>query len=167
VKLMYAALAAALLAPSIASADTEVYVRPAAEPRTVVVEDPINAPVFGTGLAVFALSYGTSVVFAARSDSNEPNHHLYVPVVGPWLALADRPDCDVRLTGCDDETAAKVFLVLDGIFQAGGVIAMVNGLVAPSSHREVVRVADTKKVRVRPTTVGMFNSPGLGLSGRF
>ncbi|MBX3162195.1 MAG: hypothetical protein KF773_39895 [Deltaproteobacteria bacterium] len=165
-KIIHAAIAAATLVPAVSAADTEVYVTPPAE-RTVLVEDPMNAPVFASGALVFAASYGTSLVFAARAESNEPNHHLFVPIVGPWLALADRPDCNVRLTGCDDETLAKVFLVMDGVFQAGGVIAMVNGLVSPTYHREVVRVADTKKVKLAPTTVGMFNSPGLGISGRF
>lgn len=167
-KAHFAALAAALLVPSVAMADT--YVVPSAPPASeTIVEDPINAPVFGTGLFVFAASYGTSLAFAASADSNEPNHHLYVPLVGPWLALADRPDCNVSSTRCDNETTAKVFLVLDGIFQAGGVLTMIDGLLSPSYHHEVVVADNSKKVRVHPTVVvgQAAAAPGLGFSGRF
>jgi hypothetical protein len=153
VKIISAAIAATLLVPAVASAD-DVIITPAPRPsRTVIVDDPYNAPMLASGLTVFALSYGTSVAFALSADDNEPNHHLFVPVVGPWLALADRPDCNVRDTRCDNETAAKVFLALGDrqprvavVAPRGRVRRQQEGPVQPDRRRPV-RVARVRAQR--------------------
>jgi hypothetical protein len=80
--------------------------------------DTWNAPLFTSGALVFAASYGASVVVAATSENDDidrGNSRLYVPVVGPWLALNDRPDCPVEMNTCDMETTKKVLLVADGV----------------------------------------------------
>jgi hypothetical protein len=138
------------------------------EPQYEEVYDSYNAPVFTTGALVFAASYGASVVVAASSDDNNDrgNHRLYVPVVGPWLALSDRGSCDVSLSRCDHETTAKVLLVADGVFQAAGLIGMLDGVFQPSSHRVLQRTAkvDTK-IHVTPTVAN--GDPGLAVFGKF
>lgn len=136
------------------------------EPEYEIVEDSYNAPIFVTGALVFGAAYGASVITAASTDDSRGNHHLYVPVVGPWLALNDRGDCNALLQSCDNETTAKVLLVADGIFQAAGVIGMIDGIFQPSTHRVIRRSAklDTK-VRVTPTT--LHGQPGIVAFGRF
>src|SRR5690349_21746276 len=59
------------------------------QPEYRVVYDSYNAPVFASGALVFAISYGASVITASTTDNDRGNHRLYVPVVGPWLALND------------------------------------------------------------------------------
>jgi hypothetical protein len=139
------------------------------EPAYETVEDQWNAPVFASGALVFALSYGGSVVAAASRDAEERDRwaeRLYVPVVGPWLALNDHGACPIERPSCDDETTTKVLLVADGVLQATGVITMVAGLLQPTHHRRVVRMsANDTKVRVRPS-VGRGGS-GLEVFGRF
>jgi hypothetical protein len=125
--------------------------------------------VFTTGALVFGAAYGASVIAAASADDDNDrgNKRLYVPVVGPWLALSDRGSCDISESRCDNETTAKVLLVADGVFQAAGIIGMIDGVLQPSSHRVVARTAkEDSKLHVRPTTVA-HGSPGLSLSGRF
>lgn len=130
--------------------------------------DAWNAPLFTSGALVFVASYGASVVVAATSENDDVdrgNGRLYVPVVGPWLALNDRPDCPVEQEACDMETTKKVLLVADGVLQAGGVVAMVAGLLSPTEHRVIRRPAMTsKKVNIAPSAGG---NPGITLFGRF
>lgn len=150
--------------PPIEPAPTPVVVTTA--PQYEEVYDSYNAPVFTTGALVFAATYGASVITAAASDDERGNNRLYVPLVGPWLALNDRGSCDIEKSSCDHETTAKVLLVADGVFQAAGVIAMIDGIFQPSSHRVVTRTAkvDTK-VRVRPSFAGA--SAGLTVGGHW
>lgn len=136
------------------------------EPEYETYTDTWNAPLFTSGALVFLGSYGASVVVAATSEDDEidrGNDRLYVPVVGPWLALNDRPDCPVENEDCDLETTKKVLLVADGVLQAGGVITMVAGLLSPTEHRVIRRpTMVSKKVRVSPSAGGHL---GLSLSG--
>lgn len=139
---------------------------PVTAPDYQVVEDSYNAPIFATGALVFAGTYGASVITAASTDDSRGNHRLYVPVVGPWLALNDRGSCDVLRSSCDNETTAKVLLVADGVFQAAGLLAMLDGIFQPSSHRVVTRTVELDtRVHVTPATV--HGDPGVAVFGRF
>jgi len=138
----------------------------APEPEYDIVEDSYNAPIFVTGALVFGAAYGASAITAASSDDTRGNHRLYVPLAGPWLALSDRGSCDISRSRCDNETTAKVLLIADGVFQAAGVLGMLDGIFQPSSHRVITRRArlDTK-VHVVPSTV--HGDPGVTVLGRF
>ena len=140
------------------------------EPAYETVEDSWNAPVFTTGALVFAGSYGAAVITAASLEDDQRERwaeRLYVPVVGPWLALNDYGnDCPIAEPQCDDETTTKVLLVADGVFQAAGVVTMVSGLLRPSYHKRVIRTTSNDRVRVRPTVVGRGGS-GLMVFGRW
>ena len=148
-----------------------VVVQPTPQPqRTVVVDtrtpteetevsDNWNAPVFTTGALVFAGSYGASAIVAASSDHPGADR-LYVPVVGPWLALNDWGNCPVEQPRCDSNTTDKVLLVADGVFQAAGLVTMVSGLLSPSHHTvHTTRMAE--KTKVTPT------HNGFAVVGRF
>lgn len=136
------------------------------EPAYQEITEPYNARLLTTGALVFAASYGTSVIVAASSSNDRGNDRLYVPLLGPWLALHDRSSCDVIRASCDHETTAKVLLVADGVFQAAGIIGMVGGALQPSSHRVVTRTAklDTK-LHLRPTMV--HGDPGISVFAHF
>lgn len=138
----------------------------APQPEYEVVEDSYNAPIFFTGALVFGAAYGASAITAASTDDTRGNHRLYVPLAGPWLALSDRGSCDVTLSRCDNETTAKILLIADGVFQAAGVLGMLDGIFQPSTHRVITRRAklDTK-IRVVPSTVQ--GEPGAMVFGRF
>jgi hypothetical protein len=132
-------------------------------PRTTVVTpapsesyevaDAWNAPVFATGALVFAGSYGAAAIVAGSSDHPGADR-LYVPVIGPWLALNDWGDCPIEQPRCDQNTTDKVLLVADGVFQAGGLITMVTGLLSPTTHTVYTRTADAKKTKFTPTHNG-------------
>jgi hypothetical protein len=124
------------------------------------VYDQWNAPVFATGALVFLGSYGASAVVAGSSDHVGADR-LYVPVVGPWLALNDWGDCPIEQPRCDKNTTDKVLLVADGVFQAAGLVTMVSGLLSPSHHTVYTRTAMDTKTHVTPT------HNGFAVIGRF
>jgi hypothetical protein len=134
----------------------------ARDPETYEVRDAWNAPMFATGALVFAGAYGASAVVAATSD-NPAAERLYVPVVGPWLALNDWSDCPIEEPRCDRTTTDKVLLVADGVFQAAGVITMVSALLTPTTRTVVgnPRTVDKSKIKLSPT------ARGFALSGTF
>jgi hypothetical protein len=135
----------------------------APEPQYQEVTESYNARVFLTGALVFAGSYSASVIVAAASSNDRGNDRLYVPVLGPWLALDERGPCDLTRSSCDHETTAKVLLAADGVFQAAGIIGMIDGVLQPPTRRVITRSAklDTK-LHLKPTA-----GPGLAVYGRF
>ena len=168
-----------LLVPAIAAAqDTPPPDQPPAPAPVVIVNPPPpapapvveqqsgtevydywNAPVFATGALVFLGSYGASVVVAGSSDHPGADR-LYVPIVGPWLALNDWGHCPITSPSCDSATTDKVLLVADGVFQAAGIVTMLDGLFEPSHHTVWTRTADTK-LHISPT------HNGVTMFGRF
>ena len=139
--------------------------QPQEPPRTTVVTtnpegtevyDQWNAPVFATGALVFLGAYGASAIVAGTSDHAGADR-LYVPVVGPWLALNDWGDCPIEQPRCDQNTTDKVLLVGDGVFQAAGVITMLTGVLAPSHHTVYTRAAK-RPIKVSPTHNGFMVS---------
>lgn len=95
-----------------------------------------NAYLLRSGLFTLGLSYAPALVVAIESD-RDADEHLYIPVAGPWLDLANRGDCD---GDCDGETVNKVLLVTDGIFQGLGALQIVASLVFPDSRAGVTVV---------------------------
>jgi hypothetical protein len=123
------------------------------DPETYTVTDSWNAPVFATGALIFVGSYGASAIVAGTSDHVGADR-LYVPVVGPWLALDEWGHCPIAQPRCDENTTEKVLLVADGVFQAAGVITMLTGLLSPSTHT-IVAASQRTSVKVRPTRNGV------------
>jgi hypothetical protein len=163
-----------------------VVVQPAPAPAVVgtatttsapVASDPVqretreegyvpNRYLLTTGLVLWGASYTGSIIVAAQS-SNPADQHLYVPIVGPWIDLANRGGCPVGNASCDTETTNKVLLVADGVFQAIGTINVIWGFLRPE-HREVTTVAATKytpAITFEPSAVA--SGYGLAAFGKF
>jgi hypothetical protein len=133
-------------------------------PRSDVVvrEEAVpNAGLILSGSLMLGITYTSSLIVGASSE-RDSDKHLYVPLAGPWIDLADRGGCDdAGGTGCDNETRNKVLLVADGIFQGIGAAQIVGGFAFP--RRRVV--AKTADVRIVPN-VGRAGY-GLTASGTF
>ncbi len=125
-----------------------------------------NRARIGTGLVTFALSYVPSVIVASESPQPADNH-LYIPVAGPWMDLAQRPDCNTSGIRCDTETTNKVLLAVDGVFQGLGVITTLAGLLSTEHEGPVTTEAQTKpSVHVSPAQMGV-GGYGLAAFGNF
>ncbi len=126
-----------------------------------------NPVLLGTGLIVLGGSYIPSVIVAAANNTSYDNH-LYIPVVGPWLDLGNRPSCGgFGQTGCGTEDGYKALLIIDGVAQGVGAVATVLGLVVPQRHTTmVVAKADKPTVHVLPAQLNR-DAYGVAAFGNF
>src|SRR5581483_12385885 len=101
-----------------------------AVPHTVTAGDERRDPrpvMIGGGAIAFGTSYAMAVV-ASVISSHQGDSHLTVPIVGPWLDLADRGGCGTAgVMRCDVEQGNKTGVVIDGIFQSVGLLTFVAG----------------------------------------
>jgi hypothetical protein len=117
-----------------------------------------HRPLLSTGIGLFVVSYGASVVAGAVSN-NDADRNLFVPVVGPWMDLAQRDG------GGRNEDINKAMLVTSGIVQGAGVLMAVSSLFV-AEKVETKRVAKTKpEVSVTPVSFG--SGAGVGAVGTF
>jgi hypothetical protein len=76
--------------------------------------------------------YVASVVVGA-SSGNPNDHHLYVPLAGPWMDLGSRGGCPAN-SSCDGETTNKILLGADGVFQALGALQIIGAFLMPETR---------------------------------
>jgi hypothetical protein len=127
-----------------------------------------NRAMLSSGLITFGLSYAPAVVVAASSDQSV-DHHLYVPVAGPWLDLANRPLCGPGAISCDAETTDKVLLVVDGVFQGIGTVDVLMSFLSPErvTYVTVANHAPARaRIRLAPIALGR-GAYGVATVGRF
>lgn len=161
--LIAALLGTILLAiPAQALAQNQTVIIPPDDDDTGEVTRTNTAPIL-TGAVTFGLSYGAAVMVAATTDS-DANDRLYVPLLGPWLAMADRPDCPVEDESCDSETTKKILLGVDGVFQAAGAISLVYGLLTPRRYTRTTVAG--REVEFVPVSM-QGGGKGFGLTGTF
>jgi hypothetical protein len=165
------ALSAFMLGTIPAQAQNQtVITQPAPQaPTTVVARETGSAGPNGlllhSGLFAFGVPYLASVVVASTSDRSE-DKNLYIPVAGPWIDFANRGSCnsttgDNRINEpCAGETAYKVLLVADGIFQTIGAIEIISAFAFPTRTTVAAPQPTAPRVVVSPYYVGT----GYGLS---
>jgi hypothetical protein len=107
-----------------------------------------NRFIIGGGILGFVGAYVPSVIVAAH-NGNSYDNNLYIPVVGPWLDLEQRPGCSIGPTSCGRESGFAALLIVDGVVQALGPMATIVGLLVPE-RRSVVITAKADKP-ARPT----------------
>lgn len=165
----WAALAGSLLAVTAATSSRAETAAPGA--AAPVVERTSYAPpnrlILAAGIAAFAGSYGTSVIVAA-ANSNSYDNNLYIPLLGPWLDLQNRPGCggpgEAHCTG--RESTERAGLVLSGVFQALGLMTVAVGLIVPEKrHTKTLAKTDAPRLRVAPALVR--SGYGLAADGTF
>jgi hypothetical protein len=131
-----------------------------------------NRALISTGLVTFGLSYVPAVIVAGTS-SNPADNHLFIPVAGPWLDLADRPACGTApieaaasaAIPCDMETTNKVLLGVDGVFQGIGALTTLVGLLSPEHEEEPV-LTGKPTLHITPARMGK-GGYGIAAFGNF
>jgi hypothetical protein len=125
-----------------------------------------------TGFVTLGLSYGPAVYVAEESHLSL-DRKLQVPVVGPWLDLAARPQC-YSGGNCTNEGGYTALLMFDGFFQALAAIEIVAGLVemaqddypATSKAAAAAPPKAATALRVAPAALGP-GGYGFAAMGRF
>jgi hypothetical protein len=125
---------------------------------TVVEQTTYNAPnraLVGGGILALLGAYAPAVFVATAHNNNDYDNHLYIPVVGPWLDLGNRPACGgFGQIACGSEDGFKALLIVDGAVQGLGAAATVLGLVVPEKRTTLVTAKDERPtIRVLPARV--------------
>lgn len=100
--------------------------------KTEVHQQP-RIVLIGAGAALFALSWGVSVLIAAVSENPRPFPGqvtnlwpLSIPLAGPVVA---------GFTGARDSTIVAALLI-DGLAQVGGVVMLIAGIAMPVPQKQ-------------------------------
>ncbi len=124
----------------------------------------------GTGLFLLAVSYLPAVSVAA-SSTVAADQHLYAPLAGPWIDLAQRPVCNPP-ANCEAEQTNRALLETSGILQGVGAFLTIVGLLTSDDDDtqwqtpKHVNAAKAEPVHVTPA---QFGSAGYGVAafGKF
>ncbi len=127
-----------------------------ARAQDVVVERrevPVGAgvPWIGAGTVVSSISTGVALIVATTSPYDW-DRVLFIPIVGPWIDLAHRPESST------EENWARAGLVVDGVAQAVGLAMLIAGTVM--HHQKLPK-------HPRQLIVPIATSGGAGVSFAF
>jgi len=166
-----------MIALGLAATSTEAVAQEAAPGASATVtEQPRRYPpssvrpkLIAGGLGLTAAAYGIGAGAAASWPEVPGSERLYIPIAGPWLALAeggcpsDNPDCDASLA------LRSILLVLSGLSQAGGLAVVAEG-VFMTTEAEAPPTTTALNWHLSPISLpSATRTPamGLGLSGTF
>lgn len=124
----------------------------------------VRFPLIVGGSFVTLAAYGITVASALTWDDVPGADAMLIPVVGPWVALAqndcapDDPDCGAILV------LRGILLVIDGIVQAGGLGLIGEGIFMTT---EADAPAEEKKAGWSLAPMISPTQAGLGVAGSF
>jgi hypothetical protein len=117
-----------------------------------------NRTMLVTGRALFAAPYLGGVIVAMQSEL-DADRRLYIPLVGPWLDLGERP-CAFGSNCSTGDNIASTLLAFSGVAQGIGLILAAISVAVPDK-----KVERTAKVHVAP--VSFRGGGGIGAMGTF
>ncbi|MBX3187033.1 MAG: hypothetical protein KF819_08465 [Labilithrix sp.] len=118
-----------------------------------------NTPLLVTGVSMFLGSYATTAAVAGIGG-RAADENLFIPVVGPWLNVADR-----RCERCAGEDLNKVLVVGSGIIQGLGVLMAGASFLVPEKFEAATIQAGPMKLQIAPTAAQ--GGAGIGAFGTF
>ena len=134
--------------------------------------DGARARVFIVGLALTAGWYGASVGTSYLWPDAPNAKDLRLPVVGPWLALADA-GCGDDESGCSTFTvvARSALAIVSGVGQFGGLVAIGESIFmstgSPAAAGGSGARLSPREPAVAAMPVVLPNGAGIELVGRF
>jgi hypothetical protein len=126
-----------------------------------------GAALLATGVITLGLAYIPASTIATTSTL-AIDKQLLVPIAGPWIDLANRPNCGPRGLSCDAEIGNQALLIVDGFFQGLALIQILAGAaqVSRDASVPVAKIEEKPSVRVQPAQLGA-GGYGLAALGRF
>ncbi len=145
---------------SSSSATTTLSPPPTGESVVVYNKQRPNKALLITGSAFLV---GTYVTTAALAGANGPDadKNLYIPVVGPWLNLADRTTANGRA----GDTRDTVLIAGSGVLQGAGAALLIASFFVPEKVPAARISAGNVKMQLTPTAGP--GAGGLGAIGTF
>jgi hypothetical protein len=147
-----------------------------AQPITplAVIDEPMRYPpssvrpgLIAGGLVLTAAAYGAGAACAANWPAIPGSNRLYIPVAGPWIALAeggcpsDNPDCGASLA------LRSILLVISGVSQAGGLGVAAEGVFMTTEADAPAKKEAGAGWRLLPVPIASRGSLGMAVVGRF
>jgi hypothetical protein len=131
--------------------------QPPRETVTLYEKVQPNRALLYTGGVLFLGSYvPTAAITATRLDDTAADRALYLPIVGPWLHLAD----------ANEDTVDTMLVAGSGVLQGVGAGLMLASLFVPQKIPAATIQAGDVKMNVAATTFGK-GSAGVGAAGTF
>jgi hypothetical protein len=164
------ALAAGVLVLALTSTSTaQAQTAPPGAGGPPVASDPSagsapNRVVIATGLLTWGIAYVPALVVGSESNVYS-DARLFVPVLGPWLDVADRPLCGPGSVSCRIEPWNELAIVVDGVFQAWGIGAAIAGIFV-KEHPPTSSTPSSSALRFAPTRMGASGA-GFAAFGSF
>jgi hypothetical protein len=161
------ALAASVIALTYATSSFADDYAPRADTteRTAIEHRP-NRTLLSTGVGIFVVSYGASAVAGAISD-RDTDKNLFIPVVGPWMDLAQR-DCSNADPCANREDINKAMIITSGVVQGASLLMVVGSLLVPETTAITERRTSAKnQPSVTVSPMSFAAGAGLGAIGRF
>lgn len=176
-KASFTILAASVLIGSWASTshaqgDATVTTTQSAAPMTAEQKELFkpNRPLLLAGSVAFLGGYVPSM-FVAGLSPHDGDKHLWIPVVGPWMDLGDRPMCNTPggTQSCGTETFNDIMLIVDGVAQAAGVAGVVASFFIPEERKVSTvtgKLAPQKQFQIHfsPASIAR-GAPGIAAIG--
>jgi hypothetical protein len=134
------------------------------EPRestTVYNRRHPNKALLITGSSVLVSTYVTTAAFAAVNGP-AADKDLYIPVVGPWINLANRGCTNGE---CPHETRDTILIAGSGVLQGVGAALAVTSFFVPEKVPAARISAGPVNMQITPTAG--LGSGGLGAIGTF
>jgi hypothetical protein len=123
------------------------------EPResiTVYNKHVPNTPMLVGGAVLLGATYATTAAFVG-ANGKIGDHDLYIPIVGPWINLADR-SC---VGDCPHDDRDKALIVASGIGQGAGALLGLVSFFVPEKVPAARIQAGPVKMIVAPTAGGV------------
>lgn len=135
---------------------------PPGERETVTLYQSVrpNKPYLYTGGIMFLGAYATTATLTAVSDNANADKNLYLPVVGPWVHLAD------SAATRSNSTTDTILIAGSGVVQGVGAGLMLASLFIPEKVPAATIQAGNTKVHFAPTSFGI-GSAGAAAGGTF
>lgn len=121
-----------------------------------------NKPLLYTGGILLLGAYvPTATLTAVNNQDPGADKALYLPVVGPWMNLADR-----HSDSSSDNTRDTILIAASGVVQGVGAGLLIASLVIPEKVPAATVQAGNTKIHFAPTSFGVA-SAGVGAGGTF
>jgi hypothetical protein len=118
-----------------------------------------NTAVLITGGSLLVGTYATTAALAATNGPST-DKDLYIPVVGPWLNLVNRPD-----TNTSTETRDVILIAGSGVLQGIGAAMAISSFFIPEKIPAARITAGSVKMNITPTAAP--GAGGIGAVGTF
>jgi hypothetical protein len=137
---------------SSSAATTTLSPPPSGESVVVYNKQRPNKALLITGSALLVSTYVTTAALAA-ANGPDADKNLYIPVVGPWLNLADR----TTASGRAGDTRDTVLIAGSGVLQGAGAALLITSFFVPEKVPAARISAGNVHMQLTPTA-----GPGAG-----